>query len=56
MVPAGELAGCQDVDPGEPADRLTARLSWGSAAYVREVQLFSDDAAAAAYLDSIQDA
>jgi hypothetical protein len=56
MVAAGELAGCQDVDRGEPADRLTARLSWGSAAYVREVQLFSDEAAAAAYLDSIQDA
>ena len=47
MVAAGDLTACDvSVEAGDAADRLTTRLSWGSAAYTREIQLFADPAAA----------
>lgn len=55
MLAAGELSGCQDIPAGEPVDRLTTRLTWAVNSYAREIQLFADDTAAMAYLDSIQD-
>ncbi|WP_322936958.1 hypothetical protein [Nocardioides bizhenqiangii] len=55
MIPAGDLDGCQSIDAGDASDRLTARLSIGSSAYSREVQLFASPDDAGAFLDSAQD-
>lgn len=55
MVPAGELTACGDavVDPGA-VDRITARLSYGSAAYVRELALLPTDQEAITYLAHVR--
>ncbi|RHW28865.1 hypothetical protein D0Z08_03205 [Nocardioides immobilis] len=56
MVAAGDLAACDtSADAGDPVDRLTTRLSWGSAGYAREIQLFADPTAAEQFVDSVRD-
>lgn len=56
MVADGQLTACdRTVDGGDPDDRLTTRLDWGSATYVREVQLFASVAEATAFVDSVEE-
>jgi hypothetical protein len=51
MIPAGELQACgNSVVDQAPEDRLTTRLSYGSEALVRELQLFPSDQEAITYL------
>ena len=55
MIPAGELQACvfSPVDPGA-LDRLTTRLSYGSASYVRELELFPTDQEAVTYVAQLR--
>ena len=56
LHPAGSLTACETTpERGDPVDRLMTRLNGPAEVHERELQLFADDTAAAAYAASIRE-
>ena len=56
LLSGGSLTACETTpDGGDPVDRLTTRLNGPAEVRERELQLFADDTAAAAYADSVRE-